>query len=232
MIPKVYTASFQAIEKYCKDDTIRFLYELCIFFMNCEFFYFPHITHTKFNAAKNPTKQFLYKNIKKMFEKYKDKISSQEFVGFIKAQFEIFKLNEQHSPLIGPHILHSKASEYRYIIWLRLVAEKQIMEKDNKVEVTNKYIDCSMKLTKFNIDKIFGPTLTFEDYKKNIRKILLMVKAHQLCIFYCYCSRWIKKLPQEILEEIQKYHNFGALEKCDYIKIQNSYDKFFEYEKN
>lgn len=87
-----------------------------LFYMNCEIFYFPKIANTKFNAQKQPQKQFLFKNIIKMINDLKQYYSVAEFIGYIKAQFEIMKLNSKYDPLIAPNMLHGKKQNIDMLI--------------------------------------------------------------------------------------------------------------------
>lgn len=230
MIPKIYSTNSTVIEKYCTTNILLLAYELCCFFMNCEYYYFPDMSHTKFNVMKDPKKQFLFKNVLKMIEKYKDKLSTSEFLGFIKAQFEIMKMNEKYDPLITPSMIHSLKAEYRYASWLQLIAQKQLEQKNTESKIDTKYIKYLMNLSKNNIMKIFGDSPKFSDYENNVKKLILMAKAKQITNVYCFSSIWIKKLDKSVVEEIYKYSDSKILDTTNTEDIIKIYKEYFEYE--
>lgn len=230
MIPKVYSPSFDIINKHCTERINLLAYELCCFYMNCEIFYFPKIANTKFNAQKPPQKQFLFKNMIKMINDLKQCYSAAEFIGYIKAQFEIMKLNSKYDPLITPNMLHGKKAEYRYAYWLQLVADKKIMENGRESKLPIKYLDHLMKISKNNIEKWFGSDIKLEDFIKHEKRLIIMAKAKQISHVYCFSSNWIKKLSEEAISDIYKFSECSVLEQCNVDEIKDIYLKYFDYE--
>lgn len=165
-----------------------------------------------------------------MIEKYSEKLSSREFMGFIKAQFEIMKMNEQFNPLITPSMLHSSKSEYRYTLWLQLLAQKQLMESNKENKINTKYIDHLMNISKQNINKIFGDKVCLDEFVINSKKLILMAKTKQISNVYCFVSTWIKKLDKDVYDEIYKVAECNLLEKVDSQQIIDSYNKYFDNE--
>jgi len=230
MIPKIYTSNYEVIMKYCQDKVTLLAYELCCFYMNCEIFYFPKITHSKFNVMKQPQKQFLFKHILKMINNLKSKYLPTEFMGYIKAQFEIMKLNEKHNPLITPNMLHGKKAEYRYAAWLQMIADKQIKENENNSKISLKYLDHLMKISKNNIKNVFGENVKFQDFVDHQKKLILMAKSKQIAHVYCFASKWIKNLEKTVVDDIKKFSESENLNKCNVEDIQQIYLKYFENE--
>ncbi len=232
MIPKIYSTSFDIIQKYCTDKVTLLTYELCCFYMNCELFYFPKMSHTKFNSGKQPQKQFLFRNILKMINDIKSNYSPTEFMGFIKAQFEIMKLNEEHSPLIAPNMLHGKRAEYRYAAWLQLVAKKQLENKERNTKFPVKYLDHLMKISKNNINKVFGENVKIDEFIKHEKKLIIMAKAKQITNVYCFASNWIKQLSDQAKKDIYKFTECEILQECNQEEIIEIYKKYFLNEIN
>jgi hypothetical protein len=232
MIPKIYTTNAEVILTYCKDKLTLLSYELCCFYMNCEIFYFPKIAHSKFNVMKQPQKQFLFKHIFKMINDLKSKYLPTEFIGYIKAQFEIMKLNEKHSPLIAPNMLHGKKAEYRYAAWLQMIADKQIKESENNSKIPLKYLDHLMKISKNSIKHVFGENVKFQDFINHQKKLIIMAKSKQIAHVYCFASNWIKQLEKSVVDDIKKFSESDNLNKCNIEDINQIYLKYFDNEIN
>jgi hypothetical protein len=92
-----YKASNEQMFKLSGEPDMLFAYHLTIYYLNCERFYFPDYKHTPFNDLKPVKKQAVFKHLLKLVKDRRAEFeTSSNYFLFIKAQFEIAKIQSIH----------------------------------------------------------------------------------------------------------------------------------------
>ena len=222
---EVYKASTKQLLKLSGDEDMIFAYHLLIYYLNCEYHYFPNYVHTKFNDLKPVTKQSAYKFLLKYVKDKRSVFTAPaEYFIFIKAQMEVIKLLEHEHPIIGPSFLIGEKAEKRYFVWRKKMEETKMVTKTITRKLDDKIISSALEKTIESLKDTLGNNFTYDNFYKNIRRIMLQIRAKQIDPIWCFCSDWIQKLPEEIKKEIisltecEKYKDYNV---DDIKKIYN-----------
>ncbi len=216
---EVYKASTDQLNRLSGDQDMFFAYHLLIYYLNCEYHYFPEYNHTKFNDLKPAENQSAFKYLLKYVKDKRPVFEKPaEFFIFIKAQLEIAKLLESKNPIIGPSLLIGEKAEKRYFVWRKKMEETKMVTRTITRKLDDKFIASALDKTVLSLKDTLGNEFTYENFHKNIRRILLQIRAKQIDPLWCFCSEWISNLPNEIKEEIVK------LTECEKYKDYNVED--------
>ena len=213
---EIFRTSTDQLLKLSADADMSFAYRLLIYYLNCEYHYFPNYNHTKFNDLKPVKNQSAFKYLLKFVKDKKDIFeTSSEYFIFIKAQIEIAKLLEHQNPIIHPSLLIGEKAEKRYFVWKKKMENKKMITKTIERNLEEKFISSAFDKTISALKDTLGDNFTYENFLKNIRRILLQIRAKQIDPLWCFCSEWINQLPEEIKNEIV------SLTECERYKDYN-----------
>jgi len=214
---EVYKVSTEQLNRLSLDQDMCFAYYLLIYYLNCEYHYFPEYNHTKFNDLKPAEKQSAFKYLLKYVKDKRGVFEKPaEFFIFIKAQLEIIKLLEKSHPIISPSILIGEKAEKRYFVWRKKMEETRMITKTITRKLDDKFITSAFDKTISSLKDTLGNEFTYENFYKNIRRILLQIRAKQIDPLWCFCSDWVSNLPNEIKDEIirltecEKYKDYNV----------------------
>jgi ribosomal protein S20 len=216
---EVYRASIDQLNKLVGDEDMVFAYHLLIYYLNCEYHYFPDYNHTKFNDLKCAKKQSSFKYLLKYVKDNKTKFTTQaEYFIFIKAQMEIIKLLESVNPIISPSLLIGEKAEKRYFVWRKKMAETKMVTKTITRKLDEKIIASAIEKSIQSLKDTLENEFTYENFQKNIKRVLLQIRAKQIDPIWCFCSEWVQELPEEIKKEII------SISECERYKDYNVED--------
>jgi hypothetical protein len=222
---EIFKTSTDQLLNLSDDSDMVFAYHLLIYYLNSEYHYFPDYNHTKFNNLKPIKNQSAFKYLLK-FVKDKKKIfkTPAEYFIFIKAQMEIIKILENKNPIINPSLLIGEKAEKRYFVWIKKMRENKMMTKTVTRKLESKFISLAFDNTITSLKDTLGDNFTYENFYKNIRRILLQIRAKQIDPIWCFVSEWVSQLPDDIKNEIisltecEKYKDYNV---DDIKKIYN-----------
>ena len=222
---EVYKVSTDQLERFLGDENMIFAYYLLIYYLNCEYHYFPIYNHTRFNDLKPAINQSAYKYVLKYVRDKRSVFTKPaEFFIFIKAQLEIIKLLETRDPIISPSLLIGEKAEKRYHVWRKKMEETKMITKTITRKLDDKMIISALEKTIISLKDTLNENFTYENFYKNIKRILLQIRAKQIDPLWCFCSEWVQRLPEEIQKEIasltehEKYKDYNV---DDIKKIYN-----------
>ena len=205
-----------------------FAYHLLLYYLNCEYHYFPEYNHTKFNDLKPAKNQSSFKYLLKYVKDKRNVFkSSAEFFIFIKAQMEIIKLLETINPMVSPNMLIGPKAEKRYFVWIRKMKETKMVTKTINRNLEDHFIISAFDKTILNLRKTLEDDFSYENFHKNIKRILLQIRAKQIDSLWCFCSEWIASLPIEIKEEIIKITECEKYKDYNVDDIKRIYNEKF-----
>ena len=75
-----------------------------------------------------------------------------------------------------------------------------------------------------------GNNMTFESFNRNIKRILLQIRCKQLDPLWCFCSKWIEKLPDDIKQEIYSISECSKYKDFNKENIDKAYQEKFPFE--
>jgi hypothetical protein len=222
---QIFKTSTEQLLSLSDDSDMVFAYHLLIYYLNSEYHYFPNYNHTKFNDLKPIRKQSAFKYLLKFVKDKKEifKAPAEYFI-FIKAQMEIIKILENKNPIINPSLLIGEKAEKRYFVWIKKMRENKMMTKTVTRKLEDRFISSAFENTIVSLKDTLGDNFTYENFYKNIRRILLQIRAKQIDPIWCFVSEWVNKLPDDIKNEIisltecEKYKDYNV---DDIKKIYN-----------
>jgi hypothetical protein len=203
-------------------------YNLLIYYLNCEYHYFPVYNHTKFNDLKPVEKQSAFKYLFK-FVKDKKGIfeTSSDYYLFIKAQLEIAKLLESKNPIVNPSLLVGDKAEKRYYVWKKKVESNKMITKTIVRKLEDKFISSAFDMTICALKDTLGDNFTYDGFLRNINRIMLQIRAKQIDPIWCFVSEWVKQLPDEIKNEIISLTECEKYKDYNVDDIKKIYDEKF-----
>lgn len=212
-----FRPSTEQLFRLASDPDKLLAYNLLIYYLNCEYNYFPNYNHTRFNDLKKVENQSAFKYMLKFVKDKKSVFESvSEYFIFIKAQLEIAKILESKNPLIHPAILIGDKADKRYFVWKQKVANKKMVTKIGTKILDEKTINLAFDKTLEYLKSTLLNEMTFTNFNRNISRILLLIRCKQIDPLWCFCSKWISKLPEELKNEIysitecKKYKDFNT----------------------
>lgn len=222
---EIFKTSTDQLLNLSDDSDMVFAYHLLIYYLNSEYHYFPDYNHTKFNNLKPIKNQSAFKYLLKFVKDKKEifKTPAEYFI-FIKAQMEIIKILENKNPIINPSLLIGEKAEKRYFVWIKKMRENKMMTKTVTRKLEFKFISLAFDNTITSLKDTLGDNFTYENFYKNIRRILLQIRAKQIDPIWCFVSEWVSQLPDDIKNEIisltecEKYKDYNV---DDIKKIYN-----------
>jgi len=222
---EIFKTSTDQLLNLSDDSDMVFAYHLLIYYLNSEYHYFPDYNHTKFNNLKPIKNQSAFKYLLKFVKDKKEifKTPAEYFI-FIKAQMEIIKILENKNPIINPSLLIGEKAEKRYFVWIKKMRENKMMTKTVTRKLESKFISLAFDNTITSLKDTLGDNFTYENFYKNIRRILLQIRAKQIDPIWCFVSEWVSQLPDDIKNEIisltecEKYKDYNV---DDIKKIYN-----------
>lgn len=222
---EIFKTSTDQLLNLSDDSDMVFAYHLLIYYLNSEYHYFPDYNHTKFNNLKPIKNQSAFKYLLKFVKDKKEifKTPAEYFI-FIKAQMEIIKILENKNPIINPSLLIGEKAEKRYFVWIKKMRENKMMTKTVTRKLESKFISLAFDNTITSLKDTLGDNFTYENFYKNIRRILLQIRAKQIDPIWCFVSEWVIQLPDDIKNEIisltecEKYKDYNV---DDIKKIYN-----------
>lgn len=222
---EIFKTSTDQLLNLSDDSDMVFAYHLLIYYLNSEYHYFPDYNHTKFNNLKPIKNQSAFKYLLKFVKDKKEifKTPAEYFI-FIKAQMEIIKILENKNPIINPSLLIGEKAEKRYFVWIKKMRENKMTTKTVTRKLEFKFISLAFDNTITSLKDTLGDNFTYENFYKNIRRILLQIRAKQIDPIWCFVSEWVSQLPDDIKNEIisltecEKYKDYNV---DDIKKIYN-----------
>lgn len=225
---QIYRPSVEQLNRLTQDEDMIFAYHLLLYYLNCEYHYFPEYNHTKFNDLKPAKNQSSFKYLLKYVKDKRNVFkSSAEFFIFIKAQMEIIKLLETINPMVSPNMLIGPKAEKRYFVWIRKMKETKMVTKTINRNLEDHFIISAFDKTILNLRKTLEDDFSYENFHKNIKRILLQIRAKQIDSLWCFCSEWIASLPIEIKEEIIKITECEKYKDYNVDDIKRIYNEKF-----
>jgi hypothetical protein len=212
-----------------KDDTA---YRVCCLWVELSRKIFPDYMHSKTPQIKTLKKSVLFRTMLKLI-KERDFETIGEYELFIKAQLMIFKrINKKDTPvLIEPVILTGDPAERRWFYWNKLVANANKLTKQ-VYSMQDADMEYDLLESLKEIKKICGDELTFEKYAENSSKIKTSAILRKIKPIYIYLSEWIKKLPEELKNDITQRTDSKSFDKFNVDYAKEIYNNLFDFEIN
>lgn len=226
-----YKASNEQMFKLSGEPDMLLAYHLTIYYLNCERFYFPDYKHTSFNDLKPVKNQSVFKHLLKLVKDRRTEFeTSSSYFLFIKAQFEIFKILEKNNPYVYPGMLHGSKAMNRFYVWNKKIEEKRMVLKANDKTLDQSSMNVGLDKSLESLKRTLGDNLDYETFVKNIKRILLQVRCRELDPIWCFCSNWVKKLPEEIRDEIYNISECDKLKDFNVEELNKLYQEKFIFE--
>ena len=83
-------------------------------------------------------------------------------------------------------------------------------------KLEDSFISSAFDMTISALKDTLGDNLTYDNFLKNIKRIMLQIRAKQIDPIWCFVSEWVSKLPDEIKNEIisltecEKYKDYNV----------------------
>ena len=204
-------------------------YRLCCVWINLFTKIFPDYVYGRIPQVKSLRKSTMWKVMMKLIRE-KNYKSIQEYEHYIKAQLSIMKKYSMSGPvLVEPTILVGEAADRRWFFWKKLVAKaNKLTRQQYSMLESDMEFDLTVSLTE--IEKILEENINFENFQNCFGKIKTSIILRKIKPIYVHISNWIKKLPDDLRNDLYKRCDAHSFEKYNLGRAEEVYGQLFPFE--
>lgn len=223
-----YNAEISMSLKYTTEEDSA--YRLCCEWVKISRKIFPDYRHGRIPQLKSLKKSTMFKVMMKLVREKKFKIL-EDYQRYIKAQLLIMKkYSASGAPvLVEPNILVGEAAERRWFFWHKLVAEVNKLTRQ-KYTMLESDMEYDLNISSIELNKILDDEVIFEKFQDNYSKIKTSVILRKIKPLYIHLSEWVKRLPDDLRNDLYKRTDADSFEKYDLSRAKIIYEQYFPQE--
>lgn len=225
-----YNPEFPILNKFNEDETLAYQC-LCIYSQLREEIV-PNYIHSKIpSAAKDLRRTLIFKQMLKFVKTNRHRFKGYQFVLFMRAQLEVMRKlqNDGIKVLIEPSIFCGNQADKRWLLWKKWVNDSNKISK-----ITYEFVASNLTFefeNTFNaIKNMCSNEITLENYLKESPVLLKLTILKKISPIYIYLSKWVRKLPEQIQNDLRDISNSNSFKDYDMNRAQEFYEKYFGYE--
>jgi hypothetical protein len=207
-------------------------YRLCCEWVKFSRKIFPDYRHGRIPQLKSLKKSTMFKVMMKLIRENKFKIL-EDYQRYIKAQLLILKKYSMSGVpvLVEPTILAGEAAEKRWFFWHKLVAQANKLTRQ-QYSMLDSDMEYDLSVSSLEVNKILCEEIIFEKFLDNYSKIKTAVILRKIKPLYIHLSEWVKRMPDDLRNDLYKRTDAGSFEKYDLTKAKTIYERYFPQEIN
>ena len=225
-----YNPEFPISMKFDEDETLA--YQLLCIWIDLRLKFIPDYLHTPLpKNLKNLKKSLMFKQLLKFVKDNRIRFKGFQYVIFMTAQLQILsKLHKEgKSVLIEASCLCGKGADARYAVWKKQIKDSNKISKIN-YEFVESNLEFDFKNTFESINKFCKNEINLENYLNECTSLLKFAILKKISPVYVILSPWVKKLPQQIQDDLNDITNTETYKKFDLANAMPLFNKFFAHE--
>jgi hypothetical protein len=204
-------------------------YRLCCEWIKLSRKIFPDYRHGRLPQIKSLKKSTMFKVMMKLIREKKLK-DLEEYQRYIKAQLLILKkYSMSGAVLVEPTILAGEAADKRWFFWQKLIAQANKLTRQ-QYSMLDSDMEYDLNVSSVEISKILEEQFNLERFLENYSKIKTAVILRRIKPIYIHLSEWVKKLPDDLRNDLYKRTDAESFAKYDLSKAKIIYERYFPQE--
>jgi hypothetical protein len=204
-------------------------YRLCCEWIKLSRKIFPDYRHGRLPQIKSLKKSTMFKVMMKLIREKKLK-DLEEYQRYIKAQLLILKkYSMSGAVLVEPTILAGEAADKRWFFWQKLIAQANKITRQ-QYSMLDSDMEYDLNVSSVEISKILEEQFNLERFLENYSKIKTAVILRRIKPIYIHLSEWVKKLPDDLRNDLYKRTDAESFAKYDLSKAKIIYERYFPQE--
>lgn len=212
------------------DETLA--YQLLCLWIDMRYKIIPDYIHTKIpKNCKNLKKTLIFKQMKKFVIENRHRFKGLQYILFMQAQLDILgKLHKEGKPvLIEASVLCGENADKRWAVWKKLLQDANKITKIT-YEFVSSNLEFELRETLSSVKEMCKNNLAFEKFEKEAAVLLKYAILKKLSPIYVILSPWVKKLPEQVQNDLADILNLSAYKDFDMKNAIKVFEKYFSHE--
>lgn len=227
-----YDPEFPIRNSYDENETLA--YQLLCIYIKMRQEIIPNYIHSRIPSnTKDLRKSLLFKHLLKFVKTNRHRFKGYQFVLFMRAQLEVMRHLQQQGAkiLIEASILCGTQADKRWSIWKNWVRESNKITKITYAFVPSN-LNWEFENTLNSIKDMCDGELSFGKFSKESPVLLKLVILKKISPVYINLSCWVKKLPEQIKQDVYDLANIKLFDDFDMKDALSLYQVVFKHELN